>query len=154
MLISAPLCFNMLKRLSRNRMNRMTMTCRAIFLAVLLPAIVFSPLSAQGGYGSAVVVVGDDVVVLKPTYGQGPGAALVYGRDVDGVWQVENRLGAERSTSTGEGLSPSMAVSGDMLFVAAGDADVRWGAPPVPAQHPSCLEQGREPATGDGFRWR
>ena len=128
MLISAPLLFNMLKRLSRNRMNRMTMTCRALFLAVQLPAIVFSPLSAQGGYGSAVAVVGDDVVVLKPTYGQGPGAALVYGRDVDGVWQVVNRLGAERSTSTGEGLSPSMAVSGDMLFVAAGDADGRWGA--------------------------
>jgi len=106
----------------------MTMMSRAVFLAVVLPAIVFSPLSAQGGYGSAVEVVGDDVVVLKPRYGQGPGAALVYRRDVDGVWQVVDQLGAERSASTGEGLSPSLAVFGDMLFVAAGDADERWGA--------------------------
>ncbi len=104
------------------------MMSRALFLAVLLPAIVCIPLSAQGGYGSAVEVVGDDVVVLKPTYGQGSGAALVYGRDVDGVWQVVDRLGAERSASTGEGLSPSIAVSEDMLFVAGGDADERWGA--------------------------
>ena len=71
---------------------------------------------------------GDDVGVLKPTYGQGPGAALVYRRDVDGDWQVVARLGAQRRTSTGEGLSPSIAVSGDILFVAAGDPDERWGA--------------------------
>ena len=109
-------------------MNRMTMMSRPIFLALLLPAMVFHPLSAQGGYGSAVGVVGDDVVVLKPTYGRGPGAALVYTRDIGGVWQVVDELGAVESTSTGEGLSPSMAVSGDMLFVAAGDADERWGA--------------------------
>ena len=106
----------------------MTMTSLAVFLGVLLPAIVFTPLSAQGGFGSAVGVVGDDVLVLKPTYGQGPGAALVYQRDVEGVWQVVDQIGAEGSTSTGEGLSPSIAVSGDMLVVAAGDADERWGA--------------------------
>ena len=109
-------------------MNRMTMTSRLVFLAVLLPAIVFNSLSAQGGFGSAVGVVGDDVLVLKPTYGQGPGAVLVYGRDVEGAWQAVDRLRAEGSTSTGEGLSPSIAVSGDMLVVAAGDADERWGA--------------------------
>ena len=106
----------------------MTMKFRPVFLAVLLPAILFNPLSAQGGFGRAVGVVGDDVLVLKPTYGQGPGAALVYGRDLDGDWQVVDQLGAEGSASTGEGLSPSIAVSGDMLFVAAGDADERWGA--------------------------
>jgi len=106
----------------------MTMMSRPVFLAVLLPAIVFDPLSAQGGYGSAVEVVGDDVVVLKPTYGQGPGVALVYGRDIANAWQVVDQLGPQGSSSTGEGLSPSMAVSGDMLFVAAGDADKRWGA--------------------------
>ena len=109
-------------------MNRMTMTSRPVFLAVLLPALVFNSLSAQGGFGSGVGVVGDDVLVLKPTYGQGPGAALVYGRDVDGDWQVVDQLGAEGSTSTGEGLSPSIAISGDVLFVAAGDPDERWGA--------------------------
>ena len=123
-----PFCVKMLSRLSRNRMNRMTMTSRPFFLAVLLPAIVFTPLSAQGGFGSAVGVVGDDVLVLKPRYGQGPGAALVYQRDVEGVWQVVDQLGADGSTSTGEGLSPSIAVFGDMLVVAAGDADERWGA--------------------------
>jgi len=106
----------------------MTMMSRALFLAVLLPTLVFSSLSAQGGYGSAVEVVGDHVVVLKPTYGQGPGAALVYERDVDGAWQVVDRLGALRSGSTGEGLSPSIAVAGDIMFVAAGDAGERWGA--------------------------
>jgi len=106
----------------------MTMMSRALFLAVLLPTLVFSRLSAQGGYGSAVGVVGDHVVVLKPTYGQGPGAALVYERDVDGAWQVVDRLGALRSGSTGEGLSPSIAVAGDIMFVAAGDAGERWGA--------------------------
>ena len=128
MLISTPLWSNMLKRLLRNRMNRMTMMSRALFLAVLPPAIVLSPLSAQGGYGSAVGVIGDDVIVLKPTYGQGPGVALVYGRDIDGVWQVVDQLGALRRSSTGEGLSPSLAVSGDLLFLAGGDADERWGA--------------------------
>ena len=127
-LISAPVWFNMLGRLHRNRMTRMTMTSRPFLLTVLLPAIVFSPLTAQGGYGSAVGVVGDDIIVLKPTYGQGPGAALVYGRDIDGGWQVMDQLGAFARTSNGEGLSPSIAVSGDMLFVAAADADVRWGA--------------------------
>ena len=106
----------------------MTMTSRPVFLAVLLAAIVFNSVSAQGGFGSAVGVVGDDVLVLKPTYGQGPGAALIYGRGVDDDWQVVDQLGAEGSTSTGEGLSPSIAVSGDMLIVAAGDADERWGA--------------------------
>ena len=106
----------------------MTMMFRPVFLAAVLPAIVFNSLSAQGGYGSAVEVVGDDVVVLKPTYGQGPGAALVYGRDIASAWQVVDQLGAQGSSSTGEGLSPSIAVSGDMLFVAAGDADERWGA--------------------------
>ncbi|HAD75183.1 MAG TPA: hypothetical protein DCG16_05325, partial [Gemmatimonadetes bacterium] len=87
----------------------MTMTSRPFLLAVLLPAIVFSPLTAQGGYGSAVGVVGDDIIVLKPTYGQGPGAALVYGRDIDGGWQVMDQLGAFARTSNGEGLSPSIA---------------------------------------------
>ena len=106
----------------------MTTTSHLVFLAVLLPGIVCSPLSAQGGFGGAVGVVGDDVLVLKPTYGQGPGAALVYGRDIEGDWQVVDQLGAEGSESTGEGLSPSIAVSGDMLVVAAGDADERWGA--------------------------
>ena len=104
------------------------MKSRATFIAVLLPAFVFGPLSAQGGYGSAVGVVGDDIIVLKPSYGQGPGAALVYGRDVDGGWQVTDQLGAFASGSNGEGLSPSMAVSGDMLFLAAADPEVRWGA--------------------------
>ena len=108
--------------------NRMTMTSRPVFLAVLLLPIVFNSLAAQGGYGSAVEVVGDDVLVLKPTYGQGPGAALVYGRGIDNSWQVVAQLGAEGSSSTGEGLSPSIAVSGDMLIVAAGDADKLWGA--------------------------
>jgi len=106
----------------------MTMTSRVVLLAVLLPAVAFNPISAQGGYGSAVEVVGDEVLVLKPKYGQGPGAALVYARDIDGVWQIVDRLGAEGSASTGEGLSPSLAVFEDVLFVAAGDADERWGA--------------------------
>ena len=109
-------------------MNRMTMMARPVFIAILLTAIVFNSLSAQGGYGSAVEVVGDDVLVLKPSYGQGPGAALVYGRDIDNAWQVMDQLGAEGGSSTGEGLSPSIAVSGDMLIVAAGDAMERWGA--------------------------
>ena len=109
-------------------MNRITLKSRPAFLAVLLPAIAFNSLTAQGGYGSAVEVVGDDVLVLKPTYGQGPGAAFVYGRDIDNTWVVVDQLGAAGSTSTGEGLSPSIAGSGDMLFVAAGDADDRWGA--------------------------
>ena len=106
----------------------MYMIFRAPALAALLLAVVADPLSAQGGFGSAVEVVGDDVLVLKPAYGQGPGAALVYRRDIDGVWQVVDQLGPEGSGSTGEGLSPSMAVSGDVLLVAAGDADERWGA--------------------------
>lgn len=106
----------------------MIMTSRAVFLTVLLLEVVFSSLSAQGGYGSAVEVLGDEVLVLKPSYAQGPGAALVYGRDIAGAWQLVDQLGAEGNASTGEGLSPSIAVSGDMLFVAAGDADVWWGA--------------------------
>ena len=109
-------------------MNRMTLNSRAVFLAVLLSAAASNSLFAQGGYGGGVEVVGDDVIVLKPRYGQGPGAALVYERDLAGVWQVVDRLGADGSGSTGAGLSPSLAVSGDMLLVAAGDADERWGA--------------------------
>jgi choice-of-anchor B domain-containing protein len=72
--------------------------------------------------------MGDDVLVLKPSYGQGPGAALVYARGMDNAWRVVDQLGAVGSTSSGESLSPSLAVSGDMVFVAAGDADERWGA--------------------------
>ena len=45
------------------------MTSRPVFLAVLLSAIVFNSLSAQGGYGGAVEVMGDEVIVLKPSYG-------------------------------------------------------------------------------------
>ena len=101
---------------------------RPVFLAVLLPAIAFSSLAAQGGFGRGVGVIGDDVLVLKPSYGQGPGAALVFARDLEGVWQLVDKLGAEGSASTGEGLSPSLAIAGDMLVVAAGDSDERWGA--------------------------
>ena len=111
----------------------MTIMPRSFFLAVLLPILLFSPvssrpISAQGRFGSAVGVVGEDVLVVKPMYGRGPGAALVYRVGVNGDWEVADQLGAEGSTSSGEGLSPSIAVSGDMVLVAAGDADERWGA--------------------------
>ncbi len=105
-----------------------TITSRSVFFTVLLQAVLFNPLTGQGGYGSAVGVIGDEVLVLKPFFGQGPGAALVYARDLGGNWQVDEQLGAEGRAATGEGLSASMAVSGNLLFVAGGDAGERWGA--------------------------
>ena len=85
-------------------------------------------LLAQDRYASSVGVVGGDVLVMKARFGQGPASLYVYRPAGDGTWELTDRLSSAAGASTGEGFSPSMTVSGDLLLVGAGDAEGRWGA--------------------------
>ncbi len=85
-------------------------------------------LSAQDGYAGSVGVSGGDVLVMKTDFGQGPAAVYVYGPGSDGAWQLTDRLTSTDGAATGEGFSPSMTLSGELLLVGAGDPDGRWGA--------------------------
>ena len=85
-------------------------------------------LSAQDGYAESVGVAGGDVLVMKTDFGQGPASVYVYRIGPDGVWRVADRLSSTDGAATGEGFSPSLTLSGELLLVGAGDPDGRWGA--------------------------
>ena len=106
----------------------MSFRSRASFLLSCLLLTVSPSLAAQDRYASAVSVVDGDVLVLKATFGKGPASVYVYRSGTDGSWREADQLSSANGASMGEGLSPSMTLSGNLLLVGAGDAEGRWGA--------------------------
>lgn len=105
-------------------MNRIIQsTC---FVALVLVATAL-PLSAQG-FGRSVAVDGGQILVLRPGATRGPAAVHVYERGPDGDWTEVQRLGADITTETGEGLGPGLVTRGGRAMVAAGDRDARTAA--------------------------
>jgi len=84
-------------------------------------------LSAQDLFGKAVAIRGDRIIVVKPGTSRGAAGITVFRRDADGAWQRESRL-EPIDARPGEGLGGSIAAGGDLLLVAAADAETRWGA--------------------------
>ena len=106
----------------------MSSRCRTSSLLVCLLLTASTSLVAQDRYASSVGVVDGDVLVMKATFGQGPASVYVYRPGADGRWQMADRLSSADGASTGEGFSPSMTLSGELLLVGAADAEGRWGA--------------------------
>ena len=79
-----------------------------------------SPTSAQG-FGGAVAVSGDDVIVAEPLNERTPGYVYVYRRG-QGGWTEAQRLSAS-DAATGDGFGHALAVAGgDLLVGSSGDA--------------------------------
>lgn len=121
------------------------------------------PLAAQS-FGRSVAVAGDQVLVVKPLAGRGPGAVFVYEAGPDG-WVETQRLGADITAATGESIGPEIVVSGDVAYIGSADPEVlsaahmyargedgAWSAiGPVPME-PGATETGeRPPLDRDGL---
>ncbi len=90
-----------------------------ILLAAFL--LLAAPLPAQQ-FGQAVAIDGDQVLILKTGTGRGPAMAYAYTRDENG-WTESGRLGAEVTSLSGHGFSPSIWAGGGYAFVGSGDPD-------------------------------
>ena len=128
MLISTVRVSNLLEPRALQPDNSMNIDPRAACVTIGLVLTSLGSLAAQDQYASAVGVVGEDVLVVKPAYGRGPAAVVVYRRDSGGLWREVERLRPEGGESTGESFSPSMAFSDGVLLVGGADADGRLGA--------------------------
>ena len=101
---------------------------RRIAQAFVAAALAWTPgVAAQDGFGSAVAVVGDEVLVAKPGGNRGAAAIYVYRADGAG-WRLVERLVTEGSAARGHRLSPSIAVVGDGFVVGSASPDLRSGA--------------------------
>ena len=106
----------------------MASRCRMSSLLTCLLLAGANTLVAQDGYAGSVGVVEGDVLVMKADFGQGPASVYVYRPAANGTWELADRLTSEDGASTGEGFSPSMTLSDELLLVGAADAEGRWGA--------------------------
>jgi choice-of-anchor B domain-containing protein len=93
-----------------------------LFFAVAAPAAAQSMRSggaepARSGFGSAIVIVGGQVLVAEPNGVRSPGAVYVYGKQGAGWAEVE-RLGAE-NPAAGDLFGATIAASDDRLIVGA-----------------------------------
>ncbi|MFQ5678257.1 MAG: choice-of-anchor B family protein [Gemmatimonadota bacterium] len=79
--------------------------------------------AAQSGFGSAVAVSGESVLVLRPSPGRGPAAVLVYRETEDGAWRPVERLQPADDPYGETAFSPSLALSGAGLLVGGGDPE-------------------------------
>ena len=98
-----------------------------------VPGIVFgalataAPLAAQDGFGAAVLAPpGDEILVLKPTFGRGPASVLVFERG-DGGWSQVQEVWSAGSL-LGESFGRTMAAAEGGFLAASGDPQVMFGA--------------------------
>jgi len=111
-------------------MNRTMPRLSIVAASALLIAaelLTSAPLAAQGAFGRAVEIDGDQVLVLKPIAGRGAAAVYVYEMGPDG-WTEVQRLGTDVTTATGEGLGPGLVARDGLALVASADPDVRHAA--------------------------
>ena len=71
----------------------------------------------QAGFGTAVEIVGDQVLVAEPNDARAPGAVYVYGKQ-GGNWTELSKLTAENPTR-GDRFGSAIATSDDRLIVGA-----------------------------------
>ena len=86
-----------------------------------------APSLAQDGFGSVVGVAGDEIVVLKPTFGQGPATVYVFGQE-DGAWRQTGALWSTGTAQRGENFGESLITSDGSIIVGSGDPDMLTGA--------------------------
>lgn len=104
----------------------MTRAHRTALAATLLFTIAPSLFAQQ--FGSAVAISGEQVLVQKPSAGQGPATVFVFARTAGGAWEAVEQLTPVGGGETGEGFSRSLAATDGYVFVASGDPNGRWGA--------------------------
>ncbi len=110
------------------KMDRRQMKKRINSLLFLVTLSVSAPAAAQDVFGSAVAVHGESIWVLKPNAGIGYAGLYQFEREAGGEWNNSLKLRPTGDGNSGEGFSPSMAVSGDLLLVGSGDPEVNYGA--------------------------
>ena len=123
---------------------------------LLLPTLLSAPLgvSAQG-FGGAVAVSGDDVIVGEALNERSPGYVYVYRRGDDG-WTEAQRLSAS-DAATEDGFGRSLAVAGGDLLIGSSGAGDGLGAVYIFRRDGAGVwtESGRivasEGEAGDGF---
>ena len=113
-----------------------------------------SPTAAQG-FGNAVAVSGDDVIIAEALNVRTPGYVYVYQRTAGG-WTEAQRLAAS-DAATGDGFGQALAVAGGDLLVGSSTAGGGLGAVYIFRRNDAGVwtENGRimagNGAEGDGF---
>ena len=100
--------------------NRIIQSAVLAAIGLLVAAL---PLSAQE-FGRTVAVDGEQILVLRAGSISGPAAVLVYENGPDG-WTERQRLDADATLATGEGLGPGLVARGGLAMIAGADPDVR-----------------------------
>lgn len=103
--------------------NRIIQSAVLAAIGLLVAAL---PLSAQE-FGRTVAVDGEQILVLRAGSISGPAAVLVYEHGPDG-WTEKQRLDADATLATGEGLGPGLVARGGLAMIAGADPDVRTAA--------------------------
>lgn len=70
------------------------------------------------GFGTAIALSGNTLLVTAPNQNDGAGAVYVFDRASDGGWSQSTRL-TTGATMSGDGLGSAMAVSEDLLILGA-----------------------------------
>jgi choice-of-anchor B domain-containing protein len=101
---------------------------RVVTLSLFAVALA-APLVAQDNdfFGAAVAFSGRDLLVVKRAPARGPAAVHLF-RQAGGSWTKVTELRAPGAIERGFALSPSIAATGDAVYVGSGDPDNAWGA--------------------------
>ena len=119
-------------------------------LVLALLALFTSGLEAQG-FGRAVAVAGEDVLVGQPDYNKRPGIVYLYRRNQRGDW-VERAQLAAADSALGDGFGTSLAVSGDLLLAGGNGAAYVFQRSGRPARWVQVARlAASNGAAGDGF---
>ena len=89
------------------------------------PALV--PALQMSGFGTAVAVSGEQVLVTEAETSIRPGAVHLYERGADGSWSVVGEITAPDANGP-DGFGSAMAVEGDRMVVGAAGSNRAWVA--------------------------
>lgn len=105
------------------------MSYRNLSLIALAAASILVPpsLSAQGAFGTGLVISGREVVVGQPGNVYSPGVVYFYRQDAKGAWTVGTKLTRSGATN-GDGFGSAVAIDGNTLLVGSEKADSGVGA--------------------------
>ena len=105
------------------------MSYRTLSLIALAAASILVPpsLSAQGAFGTGLVISGREVVVGQPGNVYSPGVVYFYRQDAKGAWTVGMKLTRSGATN-GDGFGSAVAIDGNTLLVGSEKADSGVGA--------------------------
>ena len=104
------------------------MSHRNLSLIALAASVLVPPsLSAQGAFGTGLVISGREVVVGQPGNVYSPGVVYFYRQDAKGAWTVGTKLTRSGGTN-GDGFGSAIAIDGNTLLVGSEKADSGVGA--------------------------